>query len=160
MTTLLLSKNTKDKNAYYLTSLTNEEKETLYTAKAEGTLKDLTEYWGIHCEGITKVGITEDITPGHLAEFVESFPGYTTEGINNRFQGRPKHYRFYGKTLKQQQDIAWLINICEDTSASVRSAIKQMPDEYTILWEVPIGTFIDEKMDKLLKDKVKCKIFN
>lgn len=158
MTTILLSESKAKNRAYYLTSITEEQKEELFEARQEKTLNDLGDIWGINCKGTLKVGETKKITPGHLTEFVGWFYGYTTEGIYNNRTGRPKHYRNYSRTIEKQKAISWLVNTFEDAASSVRSALTQMPDQYCVLWEIPLESTYKDEMDKLLKNTTKCKM--
>lgn len=158
MTTILLSTDEKKNRVYYLTSITEEQKVELFAAKKAETLEDLDILWGIACTNILKVGETAKITPGHLTEYVGKFPGYTTEGINTIRSTRPDHFRDYARTEEKQKEMSWLVNTFEDAASSVKSALRQMPDKYSVLWEVQIESTYKEEMDKLLKNKARCKM--
>ena len=150
MITLLLKKDTKEKLSYYLTSISEEQKEELFLAKKTETLKNLAIVWDIDCEGVMKLGETSKITTDALSAYVDSFRGNAN--------GSPcTHYRDYTKTKAAHLDIAWCINICESPSSSVRTALKQMRGKYSVLWSTDIDSTFDKTFDKLLKDVAVCK---
>ena len=157
MKTLQLS--TNKLFTYYLTSITEEQKIELFEAKKNRTLRTLSIKWELDCDGILKVGETDNVTTSALSNYVESFKGKDTAGIGWVGHNREIHYRNYTKTLEEQKRTAWLINQCQDTSTSVKSALKMMDEKWCILWEVKNKDSFKEKMDNLLKDKL-CTINN
>jgi len=160
MRTLELSSNKT--STYYLTAITEEQKEILFKIKKEHTkkieqdelLNDLSYKWGIDCGGILKIGETALVKTSALSSYVGQFAGKDTEGKGTVGWNREVHFRNYGKTLEQQMETSWLVNQCSERSSSVRTALKLMDEKWCILWEIGSGTPFKKEMDELLKDKV------
>jgi len=119
---------------YYLTAITAKQKDELFEAKKNKTLEKLSIIWDIDCVNVLKVGVTSEVSTPALSDYVGFFKGYDLG------EGRKLHYRDYNFTEEQQEESAWLINFCEDTASSVRSALRQMNEEWCILWETDINS--------------------
>lgn len=152
--------NTVRGKAFFLSSLTEQEKDILYEAKdkSKEALADCSEVLGIYCPGITKLGYTQTASLGALTPLVGHFKGRDTgniKGVASRVgQNREIHFRDYSKTQKEQQKTAWIVNTYQDTAPSAKSAFKQMDEKYCCIWEVSIdSTYYKEFMEKLGKDK-------
>jgi len=160
MKTLQLS--VKNNKAYYLTSIKEKHKEILFNIKKEKIsnidrnilFENLSLKWGINCNGILKIGETEEIKSSALASYIDFFKGKDIAGIGSVGFNREIHYRNYQKTVEKQKEGCWLVIECADTRVSVRSALSLMNEKWTILWEVDINTSFEKKMNKRLKNKI------
>lgn len=115
---------------YYLTSITEEEKEKIIEHKKRGKLKTLIMH-DIICSNIEKMGETSKVNIYNITPFIDSFPGSTYDIAR---EPRKVHYRDYAFSEERQKKSAAHVTLCEDATSSARSAIKQMRDKYTILW--------------------------
>jgi hypothetical protein len=159
MTTIYLS--TKKNIAYYLTSITTKQKDKLYEIKSNKNINEatkqfesLTSLWGINCNGILKIGETSKIRREALSDYMGWFKGKDTTGNGTVGYNREIHFRNYLKTEEQQRETMHLINQCQDSNSSIKSAVQVMKNEWCILWETPINTPLNIKIQQLLKDKV------
>lgn len=144
--------NKKGNRYYYLTSLTEQQRNMLYEAKTNGTLTECSVNFGIDCNGITLIGKVETAKVSSINSFVGSFDG------KNLGEGRELHYRSYSKSEEKQKETSWLINLCVDSNSSAASAFAQMDEEYCCFWEVHKDNPYNKNMLELLgKDLWKIK---
>jgi hypothetical protein len=158
MVTLLLKET--QYNTVYLTSITAAQKDLLYAAKKEDSinkndnaLTELSYSLGIYCPAITKVGKVEQNTSGGLTEDIDFFKGKDTSGLSRVGYNRELHYRDYSRPPQVQKNMAWLINMCEGSLESAKSAFKQMDEEYCCLWVVPNDSPANKEMLELLGEE-------
>ncbi len=153
---------------YYLTSLTDKQKEQLFEIKfkykkdekiQKEVFEELSIKWGIWCSGILKIGKVATTKTAALSSYIAYFKGKDTHGNGTVGWNREIHYRNYARTSEQQKGTAWLINQCSERTSSVRTALKMMDEEWCILWELDNGTKLKKTMNKRLKDTT-CYIKN
>lgn len=124
--------NTKNK-IYYLTSISEQEKETLLEKRENKTLKGYIinneNNEEIDADNILFLGENNKSSNNTLRSYIGVYYGPNTG------DGRSKHYRDYGITEKRQYDNKHLLNHCPDITVSVKSALKKMDNSYCIIWQ-------------------------
>lgn len=153
---------------YYLTSITEKQKEQLFEIKfeykdnkdkQEELFKKLSIKWGIWCSGILKIGEVSTTKSAALSSYIETFKGRDIEGKGSVGWNREVHYRNYKIPVEKQKDRAWIINQCSERSASVRTVLQMMDKKWCILWELYNSNKLKKIMNKQLKDTT-CYIKN
>lgn len=66
------------------------------------------------------------------SNYVYRFP-YRTRDIK---EGKDPHYREYTRTLAQQKEIMWLINICNSAEKSWKSVLTKIGSSYGLLLKI------------------------
>ena len=134
---------------YFLTAMTAKQKEELFSIKTlyredvlggntldyNKALRKLGVKWNISCEGILKIGECEGIQYSALYSHIKPFKGRDIEGKGIVGANREIHYRDYSKSLDEQKKLSWVVNVFPDVRMSAVSAVKQMNEQFCILWE-------------------------
>lgn len=136
MTTIQLTvKETAENNKiYFLSDISEEQKNIIMEAKKSMSLKEIADLIGIKTHHIIKFGETQLSKPASIIEYVGYFFGRITNDTRKINAFRPKQYRNYAKTEKEQEKLNWLFDDYPDALFSAKSALKKMKQPYCCLW--------------------------
>ncbi len=134
LTTIESFKASKEKRTYYLTSITEEQKDQLFEAKNNNKLKELSSTFGITCNHVIRLGRSDEAKVVSIRQELGFIYGPITDDKKRTLANRPIHFRIYSKTAQAQRDSAYIINLGEDAIISAKSAYKMLKEEYCCLW--------------------------
>lgn len=126
------------KGIFYLTELTEEQKNFIILHKSQKTLDIASESLGIDCNSIVLIGSTTKINTFNTGKYIGSFEGPDTGTVsnsNNPYGDRQIHFREFSYTLERQIKSSWLINVCPDLRMSVNSLKRVINSEYCCIWK-------------------------
>lgn len=90
---------------------------------------------------VFKENITQVIFCGNLIKF-KGFEKYVQKFPLRRIdikEGRLPHYRQYTKTVEEQKNIMWLINVCHNAHDSWKSVITKLGSTHGVLLKITIN---------------------
>lgn len=131
---LTVKETAENNKIYYLSDITEEQKDIIMEAKKSNTLKEVCDLIGIKTNHIIKFGETKLSKPTSISEYVGYFFGRITSDKAKINLFRPKQYRNYVKTEQQQQELNWLFDDYPDAIFSAKTALKKMKETYCCLW--------------------------
>jgi hypothetical protein len=140
----------KDNRIYYLTGITEIQKQGLIQAKADKTLDIYSAVLGVPCENILLLGSTKEAKPSNILNYLGYLRGPITDDIKKVNSNRPKHYRLYSIEEKRQIHAKHLLNHCPDAARSARSAFEKIRETYCILWYREVESLLQYKCNEPL----------
>ena len=123
---------TMSNKSFYLTGITEQEKEDLLIANTTKTLKNFTiKNSEMIATNVVRLGSKEEAKPSGLSRYVSYLKGYSPSLINKE---KRIQYRDYTRSEEKQLVNAHLVAVCSDPSSSARTAIMTITKPYLILW--------------------------